>query len=106
MRGGVATAPLRATLALASTCAHLVFLSSAFLVVLQDVVPDVVLRVDEQLLGLPLFVAPLHPHHEQQHQDWGGVGGGGGVGERPGVSNRTAIRSNILGLAIVWVILR
>ena len=50
---------------------YLVLLAAALLVVLQDVVPDVVLGVDQQLLGLPLLVAPLHPHHEQQHQDYG-----------------------------------
>ena len=46
---------------------HLVLLPPALLVVLQDVVPDVVLGVDEQLLGLPLPLSALHPHHEQQH---------------------------------------
>lgn len=45
---------------------HLVLLAAAFLVVLQDVVPHVVLRVDEQLLRVSLLFPPLDPHDEQQ----------------------------------------
>lgn len=45
---------------------HLILLSTSLLVVLEDVVPDVVLGVDEELLGVALLLPPLHPHHEQQ----------------------------------------
>lgn len=45
---------------------YLVLLSAPLLVVLQDVVPNVVLGVDQQRLGLALLLSPLHPHHKQQ----------------------------------------
>lgn len=32
-------------------------------------VPHVILRVDEQLLCVPLLFSPLHPHNEQQNHD-------------------------------------
>ena len=51
-------------------CAHLVLLAPSLLVVFQDVISDVVLRVDEKLLGVPLLFSALHPHHEQKHQTW------------------------------------
>lgn len=53
-----------------SHCSHLIFLSATFFVVLEDVVSHVVLGVDEELLGLALLVTALHPHHEQQHENW------------------------------------
>lgn len=49
---------------------YLVLLSTSFFVVLEDVVPHIILWVDEKLLGLPLLVTAFHPHDEQQHQDW------------------------------------
>jgi len=49
------------------SASHLVFLSSSLFVVFEDVVSDVVFRVNEQLLVVPLLLTPLDPHHEQQH---------------------------------------
>lgn len=45
---------------------HLILLSTSLFIILEDVVPDVVLGVDEQLLGVPLLLPSLHPHHEEQ----------------------------------------
>lgn len=45
---------------------HLILLSTSLLIILEDVVPDVVLGVDEELFGVPLLLPALHPHHEQQ----------------------------------------
>lgn len=47
--------------------AHLVLLSPSLLIVFEDVVSDIIFRVDEQLLGLPLLLSALHPQHKQQH---------------------------------------
>lgn len=49
-------------------CVYLVLLSTSLLVIFEDVVSDVILRVNEELLGLTLLIPPLHPHHKQQHQ--------------------------------------
>lgn len=46
---------------------YLVLLSASLLIVLQDVVSDIVLRVNQQRLRLPLFLSTLHPHHKQQN---------------------------------------
>ncbi|KAF3858216.1 hypothetical protein F7725_011417 [Dissostichus mawsoni] len=48
---------------------YLIFLSSTFLIILENVVSDIVLGVDEELLGLTLFIAALHPHHKHQHEN-------------------------------------
>ena len=50
---------------------HLVLLAAPFLVVLEDVVPHIVLGVNEQLLGVPLLLPPLHPHDEEQDHGCG-----------------------------------
>lgn len=48
---------------------YLVFLSSTFLIVLEDVVSHIILWIDEELLSLPFFIAALHPNNKQQHQN-------------------------------------
>ena len=47
---------------------YLIFLSASLFVIFEDVVSDVVLWVDEELLGLTLLIPPLYPHHKQQHK--------------------------------------
>lgn len=51
---------------------HLIFLSTSLFVVLEDVVPDVVLGVDEELLGVALLLPALHPHHKEQNHGCNG----------------------------------
>lgn len=48
---------------------YLILFSSTFLVVLENVVSHVVLGINEELLGLALFIAALHPHNKQQHEN-------------------------------------
>lgn len=50
---------------------HLVFLAAAFLIVLEDVVTHIILRVDEKLLCMALLLPPLHPPDEQQDHGCG-----------------------------------
>lgn len=57
-----------AAAAIERECMYLVFLSTALLIVFEYVVSHVVLWIDQQLLGLSLFIPSLHPHHKHQHQ--------------------------------------
>lgn len=54
---------------------HLIFFSTALLVVLQDVVPHVILGVNEELLGVTLLLPAFHPHHKEQHHGCESRGG-------------------------------
>lgn len=45
---------------------HLVLFSPSLFIVFQDVVPDIILGVNEQLFGVPLLLSALDPHHKQQ----------------------------------------
>lgn len=46
---------------------HLVLFSSSLLIIFENVVPDIILWVNKQLLGLPLLLSPLDPDYKQQH---------------------------------------
>lgn len=46
---------------------HLILFSSSLFIILEDVVPDIIFGVNQQLLGLPLLLSPLNPHDKQQH---------------------------------------
>lgn len=52
---------------------YLILLSASLLIIFEDVVSNIVLWVDEKLLGLALLIPPLHPHHKQKHQHCGKV---------------------------------
>lgn len=47
---------------------YLVLLSPSLLVIFEDVVSDIVLWVNEELLGLSLLILPLHPHYKQENK--------------------------------------
>lgn len=49
---------------------YLVLLSASLLIIFENIVSDVVLWVNEELLGLTLLIPPLHPHHKQQHKHY------------------------------------
>lgn len=55
---------------------HLIFFSTSLFVVLQDVVPHVILGVDQELLGVALLLPAFHPHHEEQHHGCKSEGAG------------------------------
>lgn len=46
---------------------HLVFFSTSFLIILQNVISNVVLRVNEKLLCVALLFSTLHPDNEEQY---------------------------------------
>lgn len=55
---------------LQGACAYLILFSTSLLIVFEDVVSDIILWVDQELLGLTLFIPPLHPHHKKENQHY------------------------------------
>lgn len=49
---------------------HLVFFSTTFFIILQDIVSYIIFRVNEQLFGLTFLITTFHPNNKQQNQNY------------------------------------